>query len=289
MLLGSLAISVMATLTHALADRCDWELVATVRAGLALVIATALVWQAGARPVVWRPRTLWIRSLSGTVSLLCMFYALPRLPVWDVLTLMNMFPVWVALLSWPLLGALPTRGAWIAIAVGICGVVLVAQPHFSAARPLPALVVLVASFSTSIAMLGLHQLQGIDPRAIVAHFSGVSFVACLGLLLLDPADSLAASRLESVSVLMLVAVGVCATIGQLFLTMAFAAGPPARVSVVALTQVVFAMILDAIIWRRAFGPASLVGTVLILAPTAWLLATQRQPRGVDLSLGPPGS
>ena len=117
MLLGSLAISVMATLTHALAGRCHWELVATVRAGLALLIATALVLQGRVRFVVWQPRTLWIRSVSGTVSLMCMFYALPRLPISDVLTLMNMFPVWVALLSWPILGTLPSRGAWIAIAV----------------------------------------------------------------------------------------------------------------------------------------------------------------------------
>lgn len=289
MLLGSLAISVMATLTHALGDRCHWELVATVRAGLALVIATTLALQARVRLVVWRPRTLWIRSISGTVSLMCMFYALPRLPISDVLTLISMFPVWIALLSWPILGTRPSRGAWIAIAVGTCGVVLVAQPHFAEAQPLPALVVLVASLSTSIAMLGLHRLQGVDPRAIVAHFSGVSFLACLGLLALDPADSVGASNFEATSLFMLAGVGVCATIGQLFLTKAFAAGPPARVSVVALTQVVFAMIFDAVIWKHTFGLTSLVGIALVLAPTAWLLVTQQRPHRPDLSLGPPGS
>lgn len=289
MLLGSLAIATMATLTHGLADRCHWELVAAVRAGLALVIAVLLVLQARAHFVVWRPRTLWLRSLSGTVSLMCMFYALPRLPISDVLTLMNMFPVWVALLSWPVLGALPSRGAWLAIAVGICGVVLVAQPHFAEAKPLPAIVVLIASVSTSIAMLGLHQLQGIDPRAIVVHFSGVSFLACLAVLALDPADSVGLSKLTGTTLLMLAGVGICATIGQLFLTMAFAAGPPARVSVVALTQVVFAIIFDTIIWQHAFGLTSLIGIALVLAPTAWLLVTQRRPRSEELSLERPGS
>ena len=38
---------------------------------------------------------------------------------------------------------------------------------------------------------------------------------------------------------MLLTVGVCATVGQLFLTKAFRAGPPAKVSVVALTQAGF--------------------------------------------------
>lgn len=289
MLVGSLAFSVMATLAHALGGRCDWEVVATVRAALALVFATALAVDAGVRLVVWRPRILWIRSIAGTVSLMCTFYALPRLPISDVLTLTNMFPVWVALLSWPLLGAAPTKNAWIAIAVGICGVVLVAQPHFAQARPLPALVALTASFSTAVAMLGLHRLQHIDPRAIVAHFSGVSLAACLVLLALDPAESLASSRFEAATLAMLAGVGVCATIGQLFLTKAFAAGPPARVSVVALTQVVFAIIFDALIWKRTFGPLSLVGMALVMAPTAWLLLTHRRPRGGDLSMRPPES
>jgi drug/metabolite transporter (DMT)-like permease len=289
MLLGSLAFSAMATLAHALADRCDWELVAAVRAGLALVFSVILALQAKARLVVWRPRILWVRSIAGTVSLLCTFYALPRLPISDVLTLTNMFPVWVALLSWPLIGAAPTKDAWIAIAVGICGVVLVSQPHFAEARPLPTVVALVASVSTSIAMLGLHRLRQIDPRAIVAHFSGVSLVACLALLVLDPTDSLAASHLEFDTLLMLGGVGICATVGQLFLTKAFAAGPPARVSVVALTQVVFAMIFDVVIWRREFSPVSLLGIALVMAPTAWLLIAHRRSLRSDLSIGPPAA
>ncbi len=288
MLLGSLSFSGMAALTHALADLCDWELVATVRAGLALVLATTLTLRAGARLVVFHPRILWLRSIAGTVSLLCTFYALPRLPISDVLTLTNMFPVWVALLSWPLAGERPTRDAWIAIAIGVCGVVLVAQPHFAEARPLPALAALLASFSTSIAMLGLHRLREVDPRAIVAHFSAVSLAACLLLMALDPVDSLAASNFETPSLLLLGGVGLCATVGQIFLTKAFAAGPPARVSVVALTQVVFAMAFDTVIWRRTFGPLSILGIVLVMAPTGWLLVTQRR-RGEDLSIEPPAS
>jgi drug/metabolite transporter (DMT)-like permease len=136
-------------------------------------------------------------------------------------------------------------------------------------------------------MLGLHRLKAVDPRAIVAHFSGVSFVTCLTILLLDPTDSWGNARLEAVTLLMLGGVGVCATVGQLFLTKAFAAGPPARVSVVALTQVGFAMLFDMVFWNRSFSLLSLAGIALVIAPTAWLLITQRRP--VDLSLEPPAS
>ncbi len=275
MLSGSLAFSGMATLAHALAGRCDWEIVAAVRAGLALLFATTLAWRAGAQLVFFRPRILWLRSISGTVSLLCTFYALLHLPIADVLTITNMFPVWVALLSWPLDGERPTKDAWSAIFVGILGVVLIAQPHFANEDPLPAIIALVASFSTSIAMLGLHRLRDVHPLAIVSHFSGVSFFACLSLLVLDPADSWGASHFDTITLSMLGGVGLCATIGQFFLTKAFAAGPPARVSVVDLTQVAFAMVLDVIVFGREFNLLTLVGILLVTAPTAWLLVTQR--------------
>ncbi len=285
MLSGSLAFSGMATLAHALEGRCDWEVVAAVRAGLALLFATMLALRAGAQLVFLRPRILWVRSVAGTISLLCTFYALPRLPVADVLTLTNMFPIWVALLSWPLAGERPTKDAWLAIAVGLVGVVLVAQPHFVNARPLPAVIALLASCSTSIAMLGLHRLREVHPLAIVSHFSGVSFAACLALLVLDPADSWGTSRFDATTVTMLGGVGLCATIGQFFLTKAFGAGPPARVSVVALTQVGFAMLFDAFVWGREFNLLSLVGIAFVTAPTAWLLVTQR--RGPNAPLESP--
>ena len=89
----------------------DWQLIAAARAGLALVFAALLAWFGGVRLVFLRPRTLWMRSIAGSISLVCGFYALSRMPVADVLTVTNMFPIWVALLSWPLLGQAPGGGS----------------------------------------------------------------------------------------------------------------------------------------------------------------------------------
>jgi drug/metabolite transporter (DMT)-like permease len=71
---------------------------------------------------------------------------------------------------------------------------------------------------------------------------------------------------------MLLGVGLSGTVGQWFLTKAYGAGAPTRVSVLALTQVVFAVAFDVLLWRRDLPPASLLGSALILAPTAWVMA-----------------
>jgi drug/metabolite transporter (DMT)-like permease len=284
MLCGAVAFSGMGALTHALATSCDWLVVAIARTALALIFAIVLTLAGGAQLVFLHPRTLWMRSIAGSVSLICTFYALPRLPIADVLTLTNVFPVWVALLSWPVLGEAPTWQAWIAIALGLTGVALVQQPHFSLEEhaAAPAVAALVASFSTAVAMLGLHRLREIDPRAIVAHFSAVALAVCLLSLLLLPNHAWGASHFDGASLGMLAGVGVCATIGQLFLTKAFAAGPPAKVSVVALTQVGFAVLLDIFVWHHSFSPVTVVGMVLVMAPTAWLLLSQREAAAGDL-------
>jgi drug/metabolite transporter (DMT)-like permease len=115
-------------------------------------------------------------------------------------------------------------------------------------------------------------VRQIDPRAIVVHFSAVALLFCLAsLFLFDRAPDLP-GVLAGPAPWMLLGVGLTATAGQLLLTRAFAAGPPARVSVIALTQVVFAMAFDVFLWERSFNPLTLVGIVLVLAPTGWLMA-----------------
>jgi drug/metabolite transporter (DMT)-like permease len=192
-----------------------------------------------------------------------------------------MFPVWIALLSWPLTGTAPTLGTWIAVVCGVLGVVLVQQPHLAEGN-FAALVALASSFSTSIAMLGLHRLHQIDPRAIVVHFSAVSTLACvLALAFFD--RSLASDEAFGPWVLLgLLGLGISATTGQLFLTKAFAAGPPAQVSVVGLTQVAFGVLFDVAIWRRPISLMSLLGMVLVVTPTAWLILRQNESQTDDL-------
>jgi drug/metabolite transporter (DMT)-like permease len=70
---------------------------------------------------------------------------------------------------------------------------------------------------------------------------------------------------------LLLAVGVSATLGQLCVTKAFTYGQPARVSVIALSQVVFALALDLLIDDVTLLPVTVAGIALVLAPTAWMM------------------
>jgi drug/metabolite transporter (DMT)-like permease len=105
----------------------------------------------------------------------------------------------------------------------------------------------------------------------VVHFSAVSLAICLVALAISGEAGSALVVPNAATAAMLLGVGLTATIGQIFLTKAFAAGPPAKVSVVGLAQVVFGMMYDVAVWQREFDAMTLAGIVLVLAPTAWLL------------------
>src|SRR5256885_16446061 len=125
MLSGAASFSVMSILTVALKERMDWQWIALARAGLAMIFAALLAKAASARLVFFRPAKLWTRSIAGSISLVCGFYAMTHYPVSEVLTLTNMFPLWVVVLSLPLLGYWPPADVWPAVLIGIVGIVLI--------------------------------------------------------------------------------------------------------------------------------------------------------------------
>lgn len=269
MLCGAFLFSVMSALTHALGPRCDWLVVALVRALFMFGSITLSARLARVPLVVWNPPTLWMRSLAGSFSLVCNFYALTRLPVADAITLNNTYPLWIVVLAWWQLRRLPSALDVVSVTAGTVGVVLIEQPHL-ADNDLAALVALGSSVSTAVALIGLHRLRDVDYRAVMAHFAGVaSVVSIVGFFLHGGASTLPPYDLTTM--LLLLGVGLTGTAGQVFLTKAYAAGAPANVSVVGLSQVAFAMGFDVIFWDRSLTPVTLLGFALVLAPTGWLL------------------
>ena len=279
MLCGCVAFAWMAEFASQLGRPeigCDWRLTALARSGLAFLFALGLAKLSGAELVLWRPPVLWMRSIVGSVSMLCTFYAFNNLRSCEVLTLTNTFPIWVAVLSWPLLHVRPGASVWAAAGCGVLGVGLIQLPHFgeeSFGQKLAPTLALVAAFTSAVAMLGLNRLKGLHPWAIVAHFSGVATLFALGSWLFGEAVPLEQVARPEIG-LRLLGVGVMATFGQMCLTRAFTAGDPAKVSVICLTQVVFAFALHLLFGGEALGGTTLAGIALVMAPTAWVMVAR---------------
>jgi drug/metabolite transporter (DMT)-like permease len=280
MVAGCFFTAWMGQLAHLLRNECDWRIVALLRCSLAFVFAVGLARLTGARLVLCRPGALWLRGCASSLSLLCTFFALSRLTTSEVMTLTNTFPIWVAFLSWPLLQIRPTLSVWLAAICGVVGVVLIQSPHFEtdANATLAVALSLTAAVTSAIAMLGLNRLRGVHPWAIVAHYSGLATVVLMLSWAVGPFPDLTNVGRWS-TLLLLLGVGVAATLGQLCVTQAFtSSGQPARVAVVGLTQIIFALALDLLFDAPSVGPMMLAGIAFILLPTAWMMANRSAPQ-----------
>ena len=298
MLLGTFAFAVMAVLINELKEEVPWQWIALARSSLAMVFGAGLVLAAGAKFVFLKPGILWMRSLAGSVSLLCGFYAMTHYDVSVVLTLTNMYPLWVAVLSWPLMGELPSTDTWIAAVVGVIGVAVLSlgtTPPVSSlgmaasevagtsnwSATIAILAAIVSAMTSAVALIGLHKLHAIDSRAVVTHFSLVSTMGCVGAIVVVAFTQPSAHPLglpasaTPATLLMLLCVGLAATAGQLFLTKAFTTGSPSRISVIGLAQTAITMLFQVILHGQQFSAITLAGMALIVAPTAWVLLRGR--------------
>jgi drug/metabolite transporter (DMT)-like permease len=285
MLGGCVSFSIMSALAHAAGDRCDWQTVAFFRSSLVLLFVGTYSVATGTKLVFFRPRRLWVRSFAGSTSLVMTFYALAKLKASTVVTLTNTFPVWVAVLSWPVLGVLPSARVWLAVLGGVLGVYLIQMPH-GAGDDIAIFVALAAAAATSIAMIGLHKLKGVNPNAVVVHFSAVAMLASTSAFFLFERRPDAEPFYHPEPLALVLGVGLTASVGQMLLTRAFAHGDPSKVSVVGLSQVVFTLLIDVVVSHHQVTATALAGTLLILAPTAWVMLERRRKAAPD---APPGS
>jgi drug/metabolite transporter (DMT)-like permease len=278
MLCGCFSFAWMTEFARLLRLHCDWRFTALARSLLAFLFALALARLFGARLVLWRPGILWVRSVAGSLSLLCTFYAFSLLPPSEVVTLGSTLPIWVALLSWPILREKPSLAVWLGVGCSVVGTVLIQHQHAEGSAlstQLAAPLVLFGACTSAIAMLGLHRLEHLDTWAIVVHFSGVASVFVLLALLVDPPSEV--PNLDGQTLPLLLGVGATATLGQMCLTRAFTTGIPARVCVVGMSQVVFVLCLDTLFEPTPFPPPlTLAGILLVMAPTAWVMASRTE-------------
>lgn len=269
-LLSGGAFSWMITLAALAGRGTAWQVVAIARCAIPLILVALWAKWDGVPLVLFGTPTLWLRSIAGSCSLVGTFFVIGAgMKVTDLYTVANVFPIWVALLSWPMLGRMPSGVVWLSIVSSIVGVAILQGAEIQAGD-FNVFVVVGISMFTALAMMGLNRLKHLDPRAVVVHFSGTALLVAVASLFLFPINT-TQNSFDAINALEMLGVGVSAAIGQYFLTKAFTSGDPARVSVASLTQFVFVLCLDILVLGNPLQWNKLWGIPLILGPTIWLM------------------
>ena len=266
MIFGGFTFATMGALTHALGSRIDWIVIAFFRMFLTFIFITAVLAKERKFPFILNHPLLWFRSIVGSAAMLATFYALTRLPISDVAVVTESRPIWVALLAGFILGETAKSKIWISIVLSIIGVLLIEKPYFEQ-RNFAVFAALLASVLGAVVMICLRILKDIEPKRIVAHFSGTACIVSLLGLMIFKNDIVPGINFDFITIIMLLGVGIFGTLGQLAMTKAFSIGEAPIVATAGFIKVGFSAVYDILIWQYVFEYSTILGMVLILAAT----------------------
>jgi drug/metabolite transporter (DMT)-like permease len=185
MVLAQVFFAGMNVCTRLGARDIPWAEIGLARFVIGALIALVLAWHRQSPVRVTDQPNAWRRSVFGALSATATFYALgsSRIALGDVATLGATAPIFVALLSGPLLGEAVSGRVTLAILLGFAGIVAVVGPSLGIAAPVAGVATVGAIFY-ALAMIWLRKIgPGESPEAVVLHFSLVSAVPMLALAL----------------------------------------------------------------------------------------------------------
>ena len=239
---------------------------AMFRNAVALVVAYIIMRREGVSFYVEKKNRLplFLRCLFGTVGLICNFWAIGYLKLGDSSILQKMAPFFSIVMSIFILQEKPNLTSIVSVLVALLGAAFVVKPG-QGLLGLPALVGLLGGFCagtafTFVRKLGTHGVRGAQ---IVFYFSFISSIALLPICLLQ------FRPLSAEQLLFLTGAGLCAAVGQIFVTRAYSYAPAKEISVFDYSQVIFSAILGFVILGELPDIYSFIGYALIFSMAIW--------------------
>lgn len=202
---------------------------------------------------------LILRSLFGTLGILCNFYAIDHLALADASMLNKMSPFFVVIFSFLFLKEKVTVAQILLVMGAFGGSLFVVKPTVSNLDLIPSLIGLLGGLGAGAAYTMVRKLGtiGVKGPFIVFFFSTFSCVVTLPWLIFDYHTMTLAQ-----TVILLMA-GLCAAGGQFAITAAYCYAPASEISIYDYTKVIFSMILGFVMFQQIPDFYSWVGYVII--------------------------
>lgn len=217
---------------------------------------------------------LLLRSLTGTVGIVCNFYAIDHMNISDASIFNKLSPFFTVIFSVFILKEKASLWDWILVAAAFCGAVFVAKPSFDFSSALPALIGLLGGVAAGVAYTFVRKLgmQGERPTFTVFFFSLFSCIAVVPFMIADHAPM----TLSQVGWLLLA--GGAASCAQFSLTTAYKYAPAKEISVFDYSQVLFAAIWGILFLSEIPDYLSIIGYAIIIgaAIVKWLIAKKKK-------------
>ena len=282
MALSALFFSLMSLIVKLAGEQMNSQQIVLARAVVALVLSWGALRRLGISPWGAREhrRLLVMRGLFGFTALSCFYYVVTVLPLADATVIQYTNPVFVALFAAIFLKERLSARQLVGLVVSLSGVVLIAQPSFlfgarEVARlpPFAVGVALLGAIISAAAYTTVRALSG-KAHAMVVVF----YFPLIATPLAIPTAIPVLSMPDAWGWFLLLSVGVCTQIAQVFMTRGLhleRAGPATSITYL---QIVFAYIWGMMIFGERPTLLSLAGSLLVVGSSlAVALSRSKNP------------
>jgi drug/metabolite transporter (DMT)-like permease len=272
MLTAAAAFSLMDTGQKLLSAHYPPLQVAALRAMASLPLVLVFVAWRGAFGSLLRVR--WplhlLRGAIGVGTLAIFAYALRRLPLAEAYAIFFVAPLMITMLSVPLLRERVEPARWVAIGVGLLGVLVVLRPSGDGVLTLAGLAVLVSALGYAVSAITVRILGRTD--SIESQVFWLMAFVAIG------AGALAAPRWTAVRMddaAVLLGIAVSGFVGQLCITHAFRSGEASAIAPFEYSALAWALAIDWLVWRTVPDAWTLLGAAIIVASGIYLVRHER--------------
>ncbi|MEZ0273054.1 MAG: DMT family transporter [Methylophilaceae bacterium] len=213
------------------------------------------------------------RSILGFLSLLLFFYAISELPLATAVTLNYTSPLFMAMSMPFILHERPRKTLIAAIVLGFIGVALLLKPSLHADELIAGTLGLFSGIFAGVVMAHITQLgrAGEPDWRTVFYFSLVCTIGAGMWMLLHHF-----SHVTWQDFLLLLGIGLSATIAQLAMTRAYRTGSPLVVGSLAYITVVLASLFGILLWNETLSPDRWLAVALIIL--SGIISVRATPR-----------
>jgi drug/metabolite transporter (DMT)-like permease len=268
MLLAVAAFSIMDTMMKLLAAEFPPMQVAALRCLASLpLVCVYVAWRGAFRSVL---RVRWslhlLRGAIGIAMLALFAYGVKTLSLAEAYTIYFIGPILITALSAPVLGERVDAARWLAIAVGMAGVLVVLRPSGVGFLTVGGLAVLASAVGYAVSAVTGRVLARSDrPEHMV--FWVMAMMAAGATLLAAPSWM----PLEARHLPVLAALAVSGFLAQLAITEAFSHGEASVVAPFEYTALAFGMAIDWLMWKTLPDGFTLLGAAIIIGSGLYLI------------------
>lgn len=235
---------------------------------LAVVLLLRDPTEANLRPR--RPGWTAMRTAATTVTGLSAFYAFSTLPLAQAYAILFATPLFITVLSIPVLGEKVGIRRWSAVAVGLCGVLVVVRPGLSPLE-LGHLAALAAAIGASTAAVVVRKIGQEERAMVLMLFPMLANVAVMGALLPFSYRPMPGSHLAALALLAALAFG-----ASLLMIAAYRRGEAASVAPMQYSQILWATLYGALFFNEGLDLATALGAAIVIGSGLYILVREAQ-------------